>query len=122
MPMPRRMSPSDPFATMLSWQRLMMESWQLGLSLTEVMSARSLMMAAAMAGETRHMAELTGMVSEKFAVIPEISGAMMKEGMRYAASGRTHPSEADMLAWQKAVTAPVQKRVHANAKRLRKRK
>lgn len=99
-----------------------MESWSLGLSLTEVVSARGLMMAAAMTGETRHMKELTGMVSEKFAVLPEIGGAMMQESLRYAASGRTHPSEEDLLAWQKAVTAPVQKRVHANAKRLRKRK
>jgi hypothetical protein len=100
----------------------MIEGWKLSLSLAEVMSARSLMMAAAMAGETRHAAELTGMVSEKFAVLPEIGGAMMTEGLKLATSGRTQLSEADLLAWQKAVTAPVQKRVHANAKRLRKRK
>lgn len=99
-----------------------MDSWRLSFSLAEVMGARSLMIAAAMSGETRHQRELEDMVSEKFAVLPEIGSAMMMEGMRLATSGRTHLSDADMLAWQKAVSAPVYKRVHANAKRLRKKK
>ena len=107
---------------LLRWQGFFLESYQLSLSLFEVMNARSLMIAGAMTGETRHLNELTDMVSEKFAVLPEIGNAMMKEGFRYAASGCAPMSENDLLDWQKAVTAPVQKRVHANAKRLRKRK
>jgi hypothetical protein len=115
-------SPFVFFPLAAHWENLLWESWRLSLSLTEVLSTRSLMIGAAMAGETRYAEELQGMVSEKFAVLPEISVAMMREGLRLAGSGRTHLSEADMLAWQKAVSAPVHKRVHANAKRLRKRK
>lgn len=116
-----RASPTTAFNSALQWQSFMMESWRLSLSLQEVMMARSMMIAAAMTGETKHLEELSDMVTEKFAVLPEIGGAMMKEGMRFVSSGRTEVSEADMLAWQKAVSAPIEKRVYANARRLRKR-
>ncbi|MBY0354699.1 MAG: hypothetical protein K2Q12_03095 [Rickettsiales bacterium] len=112
----------SPLDAMWQWQSFIMESVRFSLSLNEVMSARGLMMFAAMAGETRDLDELNDMVAEKFAVLPEIGAAMMKEGMRFVTSGRTEVSEADVIAWQEAISAPVQKRVYANAKRLRRRK
>lgn len=119
------MSKYDSYSTpphFSNWQKATAEGWKLSFSLMEVMTARTLMVAAAMAGETRHAAELSSMISEKFAVLPEIGGAILSESFKLASSGRAHFSDTDLLAWQKAVSAPVHKRVHANAKRLRKRK